>query len=250
MANELCLDDSCASPRISFSNDFSERDIVPIEQRPLQSSSLNSDFCFHNDTINLESPLADELFLNGKVVVPIEIKKIIPPMTHAQEQPGCPPPQVCLDATLTEKDSRHESLNVIKINTSKGNSIDQEFSSLREPFLNREIIIPLKFKKKKNIPPPFSPLGAFLDADDDDNDEDTNKGSNRWMIKTARNKPDGYEKQNLKQSSRIKRGSSLSRASICGGIACPFPFFCRNNSDVYVPNVKGIPLSSKRFSQS
>jgi hypothetical protein len=121
---------------------------------------------------------------------------------------------------------------------------------LREPFLNREIIIPLKFKKKKNIPPPFSPLGAFLDADDDDNDEDTNKGSYRWMIKTARNKPDGYEKQNLKQSSRIKRGSSLSRASICGGIACPFPFFCRNNSDVYVPNVKGIPLSSKRFSES
>jgi len=36
MANELCLDDSCASPRISFSNDFSERDIVPIEQRPIK----------------------------------------------------------------------------------------------------------------------------------------------------------------------------------------------------------------------
>jgi hypothetical protein len=53
---------------------------VPIEQRPPQSSSLNSDFCFRNDTINLESPLADELFLNGKVVVPIEIKKIIPPL--------------------------------------------------------------------------------------------------------------------------------------------------------------------------
>ena len=58
--------------------------------------------------------------------------------------------------------------------------------------------------------PPFSPLGAFLDADDDDNDEDTNKGSNSWMIKPARNKPDGYEKQNLKQSSRFKKRSSLS----------------------------------------
>ncbi|KAG6741986.1 hypothetical protein POTOM_055268 [Populus tomentosa] len=180
-----------------------------------------------------------------EVVAPIEIKKIIPPLTHAQEQPVCPPPQVCLDATLTGKDSRHESLNQIKINTSKGNSINQEFSSIRESFLNREIIIPLKFKKKKNIPPPFSPLGAFLDADDD---EDTNKCSSRWMIKTARNKPDGYEKQNLKQSSSFKRRSGLSRASICGGIAGPFPFFCRSNSDVYVPNVKGIPLSSKRFS--
>ncbi|KAJ6861304.1 hypothetical protein NC651_037401 [Populus alba x Populus x berolinensis] len=30
--------------------------------------------------------------------------------------------------------------------------------------------------------PPFSPLGAFLDADDDDNDEDTNKGSNRQIV--------------------------------------------------------------------
>ncbi|XP_011021260.1 PREDICTED: uncharacterized protein LOC105123384 isoform X2 [Populus euphratica] len=210
MANELCLDDSCAGPRISFSRDFSERGIVPIEQRPPQSSSLNSDFCFHNDTINLESPLADELFLNGKIV-PVEIKKIIPPLTHAQEQPVCPTPQpqVCLDATLTGKDSSHESLNVIKINTSKGNSIDQEFSSLREPFLNREIIIPLKFKKKKNISPPFSLLGAFLDAADE-NDEDTNKGSNRWMIKNARNKPDGHEKQNSKQSSRFKRRSSWS----------------------------------------
>ncbi|KAF9663986.1 hypothetical protein SADUNF_Sadunf17G0109000 [Salix dunnii] len=57
------------------------------------------------------------------------------------------------------KGLRHESLNVHKINPSKGNSTDQEFSSLRERFLNREIIIPLKFKKKKNIPPPFSPLG-------------------------------------------------------------------------------------------
>ena len=180
-----------------------------------------------------------------EVVAPIEIKKIIPPLTHAQEQPVCPPLQVCLDATLTGKDSRELESNQDQYNyTSKGNIIDQEFSSIREPFLNREIIIPLKFKKKKNIPPPFSPLGAFLDADDDDNDENTNKGSNSWMIKPARNKPDDYEKQNLKQSSWIKRRSSLSRASICGGIACPFPFFCRSNSDVYVPNVKGIPLSS------
>ncbi|KAJ6960463.1 hypothetical protein NC653_038483 [Populus alba x Populus x berolinensis] len=30
--------------------------------------------------------------------------------------------------------------------------------------------------------PPFSPLGAFLDADDDDNDEDTNKSSNRQIV--------------------------------------------------------------------
>ncbi|KAL3568301.1 hypothetical protein D5086_030952 [Populus alba] len=134
------------------------------------------------------------------VCFPIEIKKIIPPLTHAQEQPVRPPPQ-----------------------------------------------------KKKNIPPPFSPLGAFLDADDDDNDEDTNKGSNSWPNDQACKiiNQTATRNKTLKQSSLNQRGrSSLSRASICGGIACPFPLFCRSNSDVYVPNVKGIPLSSKRFSQS
>ncbi|KAF9667352.1 hypothetical protein SADUNF_Sadunf15G0014200 [Salix dunnii] len=50
-------------------------------------------FCFHNDTISLESPLADELFLNGKIV-PAEIKNIISPLAHAQEQPACPPPRI------------------------------------------------------------------------------------------------------------------------------------------------------------
>ncbi|KAJ6684358.1 hypothetical protein OIU85_007994 [Salix viminalis] len=91
------------------------------------------------------------------------------------------------DKNLHRKGSKDESLNGHKINTSKGNSTDQEFSSLRERFLNREIIIPLKFKKKKNIPPPFSPPGEFPGADDVI-DEDTNKVSNRLTIKTARNK--------------------------------------------------------------
>jgi hypothetical protein len=99
-----------------------------------------------------------------------------------------------------------------RITTSKENSNYQEFSSLNEHFLDGEIIIPVKIKKKKNIPPPFSPLGAFLDADGDI-DEDISKGSNQGMIESARNKPpDGHEKKNLKSSSRSKMSSSLSCA--------------------------------------
>ncbi|KAJ6766373.1 hypothetical protein OIU79_022347 [Salix purpurea] len=69
--------------RVPESHDFSQTDFVPIEQRPLQSSSSISDFCFRNDTVNLESPAADELFLNGKSI-PIEIKNIISPSKHVR----------------------------------------------------------------------------------------------------------------------------------------------------------------------
>lgn len=212
MANELCSDDSCTCPRISFSHEFSQTDVVPIEQRPPQSSSSNSYFCFRNDTINPESPASEELFLNGKIIS-IEIKSIISLSKHVQEQPLSPPPQPFLDATITSNDSRYDQgSKVIEITTSKENSNYQEFSSLKEHFLDGEIIIPVKIKKKKNIPPPFSPLGAFLDADGDI-DEDICKGSNQGMIESARNKPpDGHEKKNLKSSSRSKMSSSLSCA--------------------------------------
>uniref|UniRef100_A0A2K2ASD5 Uncharacterized protein n=1 Tax=Populus trichocarpa TaxID=3694 RepID=A0A2K2ASD5_POPTR len=107
MANELCSDDSCTCPRISFSHEFSQTDVVPIEQRPPQSSSSNSYFCFRNDTINPESPAADELLLNGKII-PIEIKNIISLSKHVQEQPLSLPPQPFLDATITSNDSRYD----------------------------------------------------------------------------------------------------------------------------------------------
>ncbi|CAK7344321.1 unnamed protein product [Dovyalis caffra] len=188
------------------------KDVVPIERRPPQSSSSNSDFCFRNNPINLESPAADELFLNGKIV-PIEIKNIVSPSEHALEQPLSPPPQPFLDATtIISKDSRRDQGS----------------------------------KEKKNIPP----LGAFLDADDDI-DEDISEGSNHGMIKTAKIEPaDGHEKPNLIPSSRFKRSSSSRCASMYGGRACPFPLlFCRSNSDVSEPNVKRMPLS-KRLSGS
>lgn len=127
MANELCSDDSCTSPRISLL--FPDLDVVPIEQRPLQSSSSNSDFCFRNDTITLESPAADELFLNGKSI-PIEIKNIInfSLKQNMKEQPQSPTPEPFLDAAITRNDSRYDQGSVvIEIKTSKENRYDQEF---------------------------------------------------------------------------------------------------------------------------
>jgi hypothetical protein len=100
---------------------------VPIEQRPPQSSSSNSYFCFRNDTINPESPASEELFLNGKIIS-IEIKSIISLSKHVQEQPLSPPPQPFLDATITSNDSRYDQgSKVIEITTSKENSNYQEF---------------------------------------------------------------------------------------------------------------------------
>ncbi|KAG5242166.1 hypothetical protein IMY05_007G0117100 [Salix suchowensis] len=81
--------------RVPESHGFSQTDFVPIEQRPLQSSSSNSDFCFRNDPINLESPAADELFLNGK------------------KQPLSPTPEPFLDAAITRNDSRYDQGSVL-----------------------------------------------------------------------------------------------------------------------------------------
>ncbi|KAJ6402693.1 hypothetical protein OIU84_014739 [Salix udensis] len=112
--------------RVPESHDFSQTDFVPIEQRPLQSSSSNSDFCFRNDTINLESPEADDLFLNGKSI-PIEIKNIISPSKHGRTT-SSPTPEPFLDAAITRNDSRYDQGSVvIEIKTSKENRYDQEF---------------------------------------------------------------------------------------------------------------------------
>ncbi|KAL6521527.1 hypothetical protein OROGR_018096 [Orobanche gracilis] len=68
------------SPRISFSYDLSQSDVVPIEQyiRTNSSSSSSStndfDFCVFRESFSHESSSADELFFDGKIL-PIEIKK-------------------------------------------------------------------------------------------------------------------------------------------------------------------------------
>ncbi|KAJ0242953.1 Uncharacterized protein HA466_0202090 [Hirschfeldia incana] len=89
MAVDLLSENSNMSPRISFSRDFCQSDAIPVEKRPLRSSSnskpssLNSsvdfDFCIpggvtSGESFDQGSWSADELFRNGKIL-PTEIKK-------------------------------------------------------------------------------------------------------------------------------------------------------------------------------
>ncbi|KAM6567269.1 hypothetical protein CsatA_026397 [Cannabis sativa] len=108
MAIDLCSEKSPAmvvtsngsTPRISFSYDFLQSDVVPIEQRPLRSnssglnSSIDFDFCVR-ESFSEESSSADELFSGGKMI-PSEIKKKIvsapPPKQEIVDQIS--PPQV------------------------------------------------------------------------------------------------------------------------------------------------------------
>ncbi|XP_057524623.1 uncharacterized protein LOC130804260 [Amaranthus tricolor] len=65
------------SPRISFSHDLNNSDIIPIEPHiPLKSSIFDYDFDFgvSQRTYEQDSSLADELFANG-VILPIQIKR-------------------------------------------------------------------------------------------------------------------------------------------------------------------------------
>ncbi|XP_074287386.1 uncharacterized protein LOC141612490 [Silene latifolia] len=80
MAVDLFTDTSSSrgfSPRISFSHDLNNSDIVPIEPHPqLKPSLLNFDFdfCVSKQSFEQDSSLADELFANG-VILPIQIKR-------------------------------------------------------------------------------------------------------------------------------------------------------------------------------
>ncbi|CAH9132430.1 unnamed protein product [Cuscuta epithymum] len=79
MAVDLCSDEC---PRISFSHDISQADIVPVEQYVVRSSSsIDFDFCVFRECFDHQDSLttsADELFFNGQIL-PIEIKRRIAP---------------------------------------------------------------------------------------------------------------------------------------------------------------------------
>ncbi|KAA8529134.1 hypothetical protein F0562_034067 [Nyssa sinensis] len=78
MAVDVCSEISSlvASPRISFSHDLNQTDIVPVERYHRRSDASlldpNFDFC---KIFAQELPYADELFFNGKIL-PIEVKKV------------------------------------------------------------------------------------------------------------------------------------------------------------------------------
>ncbi|KAM7278592.1 hypothetical protein ACFE04_005726 [Oxalis oulophora] len=78
----LSSDNSNMSPRISFSHDISQCEIVPVEQQRLirsNSTGIDFDFCVRE---SFESSSADELFSDGKIL-PTEVKKkkkpLVPP---------------------------------------------------------------------------------------------------------------------------------------------------------------------------
>ncbi|XP_075481379.1 uncharacterized protein LOC142522111 [Primulina tabacum] len=105
------------SPRISFSHDLSQTDIVPIERdiRSGSSSSIEFDFCVFREYFDQESSSADELFFEGKIL-PIEIKKkLAPPRTACDRPPhppvpAFPPPQPSQPSHKTNKNtSTHEA---------------------------------------------------------------------------------------------------------------------------------------------
>uniref|UniRef100_A0A7C9DLZ0 Uncharacterized protein n=1 Tax=Opuntia streptacantha TaxID=393608 RepID=A0A7C9DLZ0_OPUST len=83
MAVELCRDNSSRglgmsmnkSPRISFSHDLNQSDIIPIERlsSSLPDYDFDFDFCVSKRSFDQESSLADELFANG-IILPIQIK--------------------------------------------------------------------------------------------------------------------------------------------------------------------------------
>ncbi|TKY46505.1 hypothetical protein E2542_SST28546 [Spatholobus suberectus] len=123
MVVELCSENcgvSSMSPRISFSHDFSQSDVIPVEKHPLRSnssglnSSIDFDFCVH-ESLELESSSADELFSDG-VILPTQIKKKINNNALLKQRSQLAPPQpqlppsrtTCDNASSTSKGSKKE----------------------------------------------------------------------------------------------------------------------------------------------
>ncbi|XP_028779973.1 uncharacterized protein LOC114759495 [Neltuma alba] len=121
MAVELCSENcgaSTMSPRISFSHDFSQSDVIPVEQTPFRSNSsgLNSSFDFDvcvRESLEQESSSADELFSDGKMI-PTEIKKKKKKKDQSPLHQTVPPTETVRENASTRKTIRNESLRELK----------------------------------------------------------------------------------------------------------------------------------------
>lgn len=91
MAVDVCSESSSVgiSPRISFSHDLNQDDVLPVDhyRRRLDASLLDStsdfDFCI-GDRFVQEPSTADELFSDGKIL-PVEIKKKLVTMEQLRQ---------------------------------------------------------------------------------------------------------------------------------------------------------------------
>ncbi|KAG5002441.1 hypothetical protein AAZX31_08G355500 [Glycine max] len=125
MAVDLCSENcvaassssSSVSPRISFSHDFSQSDVIPVEQLPFRSNSsglnptIDFDFCV-SESFELESSSADELFSHGRIL-PTEVKRknnAVPPMKQLapKSTSPLPPPYAAPNSVSTSKNLKKE----------------------------------------------------------------------------------------------------------------------------------------------
>ncbi|EPS71265.1 hypothetical protein M569_03500 [Genlisea aurea] len=81
------------SPRISFSHDLTQSDVVLVEHCFSSPPAIDFDFCVFREGFDQESESspADELFFDGKIL-PIQIKKRLPPLKKPPTSPLPPPP--------------------------------------------------------------------------------------------------------------------------------------------------------------
>lgn len=105
------------SPRISFSHDLQQTELVPIEQHigsGQATSSNDFDFCAYRASFDQEYSSADDLFSGGKIL-PIEIKKRLSPSRTSDAPPPpqplqLPPPLQCLEITENKSLSAKPSI--------------------------------------------------------------------------------------------------------------------------------------------
>ncbi|KAL3640427.1 hypothetical protein CASFOL_015395 [Castilleja foliolosa] len=146
------------NPRISFSHDLHQSDVVQVEQyvRTSSPSSIDFNFCVFSESFDQDqSSSADELFFDGKIL-PIEIKRRLapprkvddpPPPAPAYLRPLPPPPKPnktntnfigeAKNQTNSESEEKHKSFWRFKRSTSLncGSGYGRSFCPL--PLLSR-----------------------------------------------------------------------------------------------------------------
>ncbi|OVA08134.1 hypothetical protein BVC80_1725g17 [Macleaya cordata] len=135
MAINLCSESPgfVMSPRISFSHNLCQNDVVQIESRHQDhrsDSSLlesNFDFCISSESFKQESSSADELFSDGKILPLLVREKLLPPkQNHQSDLPPPHPPTT--NFTSTDMNSKKESLKEIMAMSSNSESAEKSSS--------------------------------------------------------------------------------------------------------------------------
>ncbi|KAK7316182.1 hypothetical protein VNO77_34994 [Canavalia gladiata] len=198
------------SPRISFSHDFSQSDVIPVEKHPLRSnssglnSSIDFDFCVQ-ESLELESSSADELFSDG-VILPTEIKKKNNNAPLKQTSQSAPKPQpplppsyaIYAHGSSTNKSSKKESLKKSNKDLILNGEVDEKQSSNSKSFW--------RFKRSSSCGSGYGrslcPLPLLSRSN--------STGSSSPNVKRVTLSKEGTN--NVKQNSQ-KRSSSITRSS-------------------------------------